>query len=399
MFYLLKKIQKMRLSRIKKYFKSIVCQDVVLCCHTRNAVECPSFKSGKCTSFSLQDQNRYSSSSPAISSKGVLSLGNGKASSSISARDLDLCGLLVCWHFLNQRGCPSSLEGQDSQSSLLRAPMRQSNGQKQKNRIQVQAVLRGKLLEMAVEKWNLFILPRLFEKAKQSTNKVAFVDGVCSSVIFPFPQLCVASSRTARMDGISFYLSSALYKSKSFSKVCKPLTSLYSLACKTECSKTESFARCPNDSSYKAYLTKDALWSQKVRLPRESESKARVFSNNLLKEEAFIQPTSLALPFAVSSQECALRYQNRSRCKIEEFSSTPHRYAKQVHCEKNDLDRKISLRLSRENNLVPYRSSLYLSCPNLLSIPEMQDLAQSGSVLLEGSMHFMLTCYKSCTKV
>ncbi|RYE21386.1 MAG: hypothetical protein EOP45_09640 [Sphingobacteriaceae bacterium] len=303
---------------------------------------------------------------------------------------MHLYGLLVSWHLLNQRASPASLEGKEYSVDSSRKFLG----------VRCRALLRGKQVEVAVEKWNLFILPRFFEKVSKNVDETlpkTFLNSKAlrSSPVnrdkslanqstgkslnaTAFPQLSINSLRKDREYVRSFYVSSALYKSKSVS-IIKSSKSEFSLP-------KQSFgtpALSENQSSYisasvsesknGSSITRKEEVYRKSPDARERVSLQSQLLYKLLKKESLVKSTFLPFP----------------------STSSVHYYTEQVVCNSNqNLFNLFSDARLRKRKVVAHKVDLlsnsrnfssYLGCPNLLFVPEMQDCAQSG-VLLEGSV-------------
>lgn len=343
----------MRSSRLKKHYKSIVCQDLVLCCQIHNLLECSLLRSGELRSFSYRDEKVVSKVEAA-----KLPSVHSENSSRSRGRDMHLYGFLVCWHLLNQRASPASLEVQEYSvdSSFLGYGCR--------------ALLRGKQVEVAVEKWNLFILARSFESGSGSVNRDKSVtkrsfggkssNATACKAPLCIPQLSVNSFRKDRENVRSFYVSTALYKSESVSILKSTKTGLFSENGMVSASVSE-------------WKTGSLITRKEEDYEKSITHASGVFSfSDKLKKEWLVKSTFLPFSFTRSALHYYTEQEESNQNKVYNLFSDAGLKKGKVFSRKLDL-------------LSNSKKFSYLNCPNLLFIPEMQDCAQSG-VLIEGSV-------------
>ena len=155
----------MSFHRIKKYSRQIVSQDCVLSCQSNNIGEIPFFKNAQVNSVSLQNQKTRS----------------GGERSIWLERDLDLSGMLMCWHLLNSRSVPLSAQKKKAENQ------RRTAADKREKVCQSSLTLRGHSLYMAIEKYLLFLMPREIRKKRiiHSLHNLSLRrDRVCLSTFY-----------------------------------------------------------------------------------------------------------------------------------------------------------------------------------------------------------------------
>lgn len=135
---------KMASHRIKKYSRQVMCQDCVLSCQPNTIEEIPFLRRAKISMLSLREETTTSASR-----------------STYLARDLELAGMLMCWHLWNSRGVPR--KGTKRKTDIQRRTGTERGGTH--NRVvrkvcDSQLNLRDGALYTAIEKYLLFLMPR-----------------------------------------------------------------------------------------------------------------------------------------------------------------------------------------------------------------------------------------------
>ena len=266
-------------NRIKKYSRQIVCQDMILSCQPDHIEQIPLLKSGKVSAISLRNHKLHS----------------GGERATWLQRDLDLSGMLMCWHLWSSR------------SALLASSKRRVERQrgtvteKREKVCESLLTLRKEKLYMAVEKYLLFLMPRETRKKRA----VLSLDRSCS--------------RKDRIHLSAFYVDTALG------------------LCQYQLEKTRSQNVPLNQVVKTSQIVADTFSPERMCFPGQG------VATTLLDNAASTHSSTQAV------------LQNRAQ-------------------RKRDLGTGLQ------------RHALSLYCPSVLTCPDIQDIAQSGLMTLEGSL-------------
>lgn len=159
--------------RIKKYFRQIVCQDFVLSCQTNNVQEIPLIDRAQITCLSLRNKRALV----------------GGERSAWPRKDLDLSGMLVCWHLLNSRGMPALTKRERTENvrrTITKTGEKVSNNPSS-HKLRLYTTLRNDALYTAIEKYLLFLMPREMRKETTvylSDKPYSRRDRICLSTLY-----------------------------------------------------------------------------------------------------------------------------------------------------------------------------------------------------------------------
>lgn len=315
----------MAFHRIKKYSRQIVCQDCVLSCQPNHIEEIPLLKNAQVNSVSLQNHKARS----------------GEERSTLLERDLDLSGMLMCWHLWNSRGMPLSTKKRRVENHRRRGT------EKRERLCQSLLTLRGQVLYMAIEKYFLFLMPREVKRKRviHSLNKLlSRQDRVCFSAFYVYTALGLCQ-----------------YKLKD-----TPLQmALLDAGAKLRFAQAGSY---------------------------QKEKDIQLISSLALSAERMVFPFVQA---RVLQTENKMDTKQRFALKDSVQSLASHMHAKSnathtVSCKTSfcKATKHIALQHNRSRGLP--EKALSLHCPSVLFSPDIQDIAQSG-IPLEGSLTLELS--------
>lgn len=390
----------MRVSRIKKYSKQIVSQDMVISCMVDNVEEIPSIKRGAITSFSYKDQKTRKQGSDRKAESSF-------SATSLSVRNIHLCGLLTCWHLLNQRGAPTSLEGQESYYTH-----KKSKVSADKTPCKFRVSLRRREIETAIEKWLFFILPRSFERVENKDKKNLISDRRDNST--QHLDLCarLAMCHKALQMGVQSAQGDKPLHMNGFVKGIEmgAYTSLYSTYLRRDFMSVRSIyfhTALSLPFSNKVSLDRYKNLSVPAQLSRERTSPAFTYNQDRFVTDHYLYARNAQLSRACENTTT----QNTNKANIRVYSSNrAESYSsiskmapvdQSTHVSYADFSTVVQNQLSifnvaNKSNVITLSrksvcNSVSLHCANVLWVPEMQDLAQSGILVLEGSLSLQLS--------
>lgn len=282
----------MAYNRIDKYYRQVVCQDLILSCQSKKIEEIPLFKSAQVSRVSLRNQRS--------------NLGAAENSTWFE-RGLHLSGVLISWHLWGSRSAPFSI-------SLRKAyQKRRTMGEKHERNCQSSITLRDQALWMAMEKYLIFLMPRARRKQRV---------------------VCLAKSLISCRDRIGY---SAFYADTAL--------------------------------GFCQYKLLETL-AQNVSSERGDRGQLRLAPKPLLLERICL-PCNKNL-IDLLPKDPLVSGQGRQ-----------HREAV--------LQSGIKSCFPSDSSRDSKRDTLSLSCPSVLTAPEIQDVAQSGYMTLQGSLTLELS--------
>lgn len=158
---------------------------MILSCQSGHIEEIPLLKRAIVSAISLRDQRKRS----------------GGEAHVLSERDLDLSGLLMCWHLWSSRGVPLSPEKRGTESQ------RKKVVESREKTCQSLLTLRKERLYMAIEKYLLFLMPREISRKRVVPSLDRSVnDSLYKSLTSVLP----IRSRRKRAHLSAFYVDTAL---------------------------------------------------------------------------------------------------------------------------------------------------------------------------------------------
>lgn len=311
--------------RINKYSRHVVSQDCVLSCHANTIQEIPFLNRGKVSSLSLRDQNQNA--------------GTGRLS--WLEKDLDLSGMLMCWHLLKSRSMPRATARKKGAEIQRRKTV-----EKHERGVNSLLTLRNQTLHMAIEKYLLFLMPR--EVRKQRAIEI-----VASHFL----------SRRDRFHLSILYVHTALglcqYRAGSV-----PLRSMASNQKKNVISSSS----VKDSPTILREATTPVLAIERISFPF-MDSPQHVSLQNLAFRNELTPTIDSTFSWGERTPSCCSPGQSV--------------YGKQ----KLPQSENMGLRVYRQSRSQVFsHQTLSLCCPSLLTSPDIQDVAQSGRLTLDGSL-------------